>query len=154
MLKPESARGGLRAVLSRGWISCLGGYEGCFKRTDTQAWRIYKLYLPAYCIFDDYFSMWKKTPNRTSWLQSTHSNSRWLFFSKNDILLFPVFIFIKPSRLKQIPVGVLFRTVEEKTARKLILHHLKPTRSGECSNLSWGYLLIVNSANSPYMVTF
>lgn len=29
--------------------------------------------------------------------------------SKNDLSLFPLFIFLKPSRLRRIPVGVLFR---------------------------------------------
>lgn len=46
--------------------------------------------------------------------QSKHLNSQWrclsspVSTSKHDLPLFPLFIFSKPSRLRQIPVGVLF----------------------------------------------
>lgn len=63
------------------WISCLGGYEGC-----------HHVHKHAFII-------------NCTWLLCFSSPVR---ASKNDLSLFPLFIFVKPSRLRQIGVWYLW----------------------------------------------
>lgn len=116
------------------WISCLGGYEGC-----------HHVHKHAFII-------------NCTWLLCFSSPVR---ASKNDLSLFPLFIFVKPSRLRQIPVGVIFMstvlpfgfsTSQEVKDLTEKTHHSPPLKLRPDSNLSCqGLFVFVNSASSTFV---